>query len=550
MNRNGMTILLSLRVYSILVLIDSCIFILACSQAWPVVVGSRDIFGLAYHFPAIYWFGLSTLILLFILVLLDSQCYSKVVYLVILLVFVLYLFGPPVFMMEEPIHPFAYYPTSEVNLILDQGHFGDKGGYSLTTYRAWPAIHLISASSISVSALQLTTILKYGPFFWAVLATLFSFALGNHLKLGEKKTLIYTLLVLLSTWGFWASYLPQGIAFLIFILAVRYFFSTQNNISNILVFLLLLSAITITHALTGLVLVLCTVLVAGYKRQWSLVVLCVIIYSIWLIYYATEAFSGGIISITNSPFSDFQFLTGRIQGGNPSVPRLIGRYSQLLFGLTYGLTLVTCLFFTLKQKNVYIHRKTLLVCVLSITGITAITIVNYSGETIWRSFWFLSIPASLVIVLCLNLRVVIISLAILLIFLHIPSHYGGYVGFEQVLTTELRGNEFLVTRLKPSMNDSYFYTYWDGLIDYFDPIQVNTPHERFSWEWSPDSWKDLSKLKTFTYVIISKQGTALMEFSERKDRFKYWMETEGWKTSCLVYSSGSYDIYRNFIIKE
>jgi hypothetical protein len=543
-SKKVLTFILPARFYLNLFCICVASFIFSSWQAWPIEVEPKDKFGLISHLPPLYWIGLMLLFTLTILITLDSGKKNYCWYLVILLLSGLYLFGPSVFMMAEPVHPFTYFPSAEVKLLLDYHHISPTEGYPLLAYRTWPGIHFISASLITITKIGLVTIIKYAPLIWTIIMILLGFYIGQHLKLKAQQTMLMSEIVLLSSWGFWVGYLPQGIAFLLYLTAVTYFFTSSYSTEDNIILLFVLIATTMIHALAGLVLLFSVVSISIYKRRWLTLSLSISVYIAWLVYYSVDSFSLGLRALFTTPFYDYFFTAHNIQTITSSIPRLLSRYSQIVFVAILVATMVISLYFFIKNKYEISHKNIRITCLVVITSILGTTIINYGGETLWRSFWYISLPAAIFITLSLKYQLIFPILLALLLPLHLLVHYLGYAGFEQVLTTELKGTAYLTQEVSPLPSISYFYTYSVGLVYYFDPnwITINTDR---SWSWDPKRWEDPSRLEECTYILISRQSTAFMELSTGKDQFRTWMESIGIKTTNLIYSNGSFDIYDN-----
>jgi hypothetical protein len=164
--------LVPFRLYMIFALLSLSFFIIASWQAWPVIAEISDGLGLISHLTPLYWSGIIILSILALLIILRKTPANHLAIIFTAFLFVIYLFGPLIFMFENPHNPSAYYPASEVDLVMNSGHIGSANGYNLLSYRVWPGIHMVSSWLEMVPGLNLLTIIRYFPLFWGLLIIL------------------------------------------------------------------------------------------------------------------------------------------------------------------------------------------------------------------------------------------------------------------------------------------------------------------------------------------------------------------------------------------
>ena len=94
---------------------------------------------------------------------------------------------------------------------------------------------------------------------------------------------------------------------------------------------------------------------------------------------------------------------------------------------------------------------------------------------------------------------------ILLIVLHIPAHYGSE-SFDQTLTTELRGAEFLALKVHPQQ----LYYLDVPYVWHYSPDLVVIPFTHLKY-WSRDI-HDTSELDGIEYIYNSKRNDNRMKY--------------------------------------
>jgi len=532
------------RFYFLLLFVSILFFLFSSLHIWPIEIEASDYFGLISHLPLTYWVGIAILLLCIIGLMIHPRRHNISVYIPTLFVLCVYLFGTTIFMMENPIIPSAYYPSSEVNLILQVGHIDHTESYPPFAYHTWPGIHFLSASLITINRIKIQEIIMYAPLIWAFIGALLIFGLAERIGIKQHHTFIVSLLFLLSTWGFRVGYMPIALAFLLYLSAFVYLLHSRPGSAEFIVFLISFGTITMTHALTGLILLLGIILVSLYKRRWSLITLSVTFYVGWLFFYASASFEAGITNIISMPFQDIISLSSSIQDNSPSVAIIVSRYSQFAYVTIYSGAIVSSMILIERKRISLFYKDTLIVCFLLAIGATMVIVIPY-GELFHRIFWFAAVPASCIIVICLNRPIVLIPLFIVLFSLHILIHFSSHTIQEEISTSEIKGTRFFAESVKPFAPYTFLLAGDPALIWSFDPVLVQNYGTSYMFTSDQAMWHDSSSIQKFSYVIVSKQGTRIIQLHGQNNLFEKWLTSQESQKSFLIYSNGSFDIYHN-----
>ena len=126
-------------------------------------------------------------------------------------------------------------------------------------------------------------------------------------------------------------------------------------------------------------------------------------------------------------------------------------------------------------------------------------------------------------------------------------NYGGWAASGQILSTELAGDKFLALNNKTGYN--YFFVFPGGpsLMSYVDPSLYNSKGST-SLDFTQFINKvDLTKIRNFQYIIISKQGSDRWIYYWNKDPYASWQYTTNGQQTYLIYNNGDLQIFYNYL---
>ena len=127
--------------------------------------------------------------------------------------------------------------------------------------------------------------------------------------------------------------------------------------------------------------------------------------------------------------------------------------------------------------------------------------------------------------------------------LNMPAHYGGEASWAQVIPSEVKGNQFFASEVKP--RETYFTHFATLIMTYIsrDMLNVNTLYaNQILRVYGEDN---ITPLNTQRYVLLSEQGHNLQLNSWGVDVYQSWPESERGSKADLIYNNGYFRIYRN-----
>jgi hypothetical protein len=143
---------------------------------------------------------------------------------------------------------------------------------------------------------------------------------------------------------------------------------------------------------------------------------------------------------------------------------------------------------------------------------------------------------------------------VLLIFLfvgaHLPANYSTEAIYGQVPTSELRGAEFLATKVNPSKG-IIFYAYGPQIILYYNTdllTSVGFTNTAFIYQEFLHFQKTgiylpspIARLDTVSYVI-----TSIQTARDPNVDWEAWPRTEAGEMANIIYNNGYFQIYDNY----
>ena len=159
---------------------------------------------------------------------------------------------------------------------------------------------------------------------------------------------------------------------------------------------------------------------------------------------------------------------------------------------------------------------------------------RYGPEIDDRVYIFSLLPMALIIIMTFDRKIVSI-LAVLLIALHIPAHYGTE-SFDMTYTTDLRGSKFLASKLGPDDSVNYYFA---PFIRYYNFQFVNSRGFDDVGYYNPSD----KSLEGSTYIISSDQLNNYLIYVFGVNKIQTWLKND--KKSVLLYDNGYYRVYKN-----
>jgi hypothetical protein len=532
---------LDLKIYIILSLISLILLFYSIWEIKPVIVDVKDFLGLTSHLTLPYWIGYILILFCSIRLYLDKEIRSDSIYLLIIIIIGLFLFGVSIFSEENARFQWSYYPAGEVKTVLETKYIDSISEYNLLSYRSWPATHLISASIIYFANVNLDSIIKYMPLFWMITLIFICMSIKRSFSFSPKQSFLFTFMIINSFVLFLYYYGPQSIAYLIFILI--FILLGNENIDHkqnrlILLILLFLMLVT-THLLTSLIIVIVVSIKSLYKRRFKIAFLFIAIFVAWYIYLAPFMFKVGI--------KEFVKQSATPETASFLATNKILQASTILSHTYLGIYVICVLFITfnvLYNKTLLKNNK-LIECIIWLIGIASLFLFSYGAEIDDRLYIFSIIPAAAYIILGMPSKKMLIVVMLTFSILHIPTHYDPE-SLDMVYTTELHGSKFFALKISPEyaarryeFNPVTISYHYGPLIRYYNPSLANI--------WSSGYTSGLyypsnSTLEDSTYILYSKQINNYLIYLFGTDAVEKWLRKDNRRN--LIYNNNYYFIYK------
>lgn len=543
------------KIYLILALTSLTLSFYSIWLIRPVIVELNDFLGLTSHLPITYWFGLGLITLCSILVYLDKELNNKLVYLYILIILGLILFGVGVFSYATVKNPASYYPAGEVKNVLLTNHIDTLSDVPLVSYRSWPAFHLLSATILYVTNIDFICLIKYMPLFWLLLFILIIFSIGKKINISLNQSFLLSFLSLSSFWVSQLYYSPQAFAFLLYLimfsLSITSIANNKVNRTEIFLFLLFFTVIVISHLLTTITVLLSIIFFFNYrlfkeKKNRLMLILFLIIFISWYIYLSTQVLKIGIPEFIKQVITIESYSIAQMKVNPTSQTEFFSKQFQFTYVLIYIALLATSFFLYFSKieniKTIYLKR-----IYFWLAGVAFISIIAYGKETYERMYMFSLIPLVCIIIMSfVNIKSgnkLLISLMVIFMILFIPAQSGN----DSISTssqTELKGAEFFSLRIKPLDHyfDSYSYKF-DKFLFYFNPDIIQIRHITFY------KTHDNSLIDDLKYVLNSRDTNINYVFSFNFNPLQEWLDNNE-KEVNLLYDNGYFDIYKKVRFKR
>ncbi|MDO9333404.1 MAG: hypothetical protein Q7T57_02640 [Dehalococcoidales bacterium] len=539
-----------LKLYLIMAFASLILLFHCIGQIKPVIVEPTDLFGLASQLTLSYWVGLCVILLCSIFAFLDREHRSDALFIFLLVVIGLFLFGIAIFSEECPRDYGNYYPSAEALNVIQSHHVNVSE--IIPMYNSWPATQLMGASVLEVTGIDLYEFIRYFPLFWVFCFICITYSIGKRLKLPSNLPFLLSLFILSSYWLMWYRYDPPSIAVLLYLLCFMLLIRLGNTTAELILVILTFSGLIITHSITSLAILLPLVSLSIYRKQLKLIPLFIILFLSWYMFLAMGMFEKGVSDWWSAPWRQMFLMTQQVEkiGAIATPQRMISRYSMLAYLGLYGVAVIAALVFLRINKVKLAENKYIMPCIFWAGGVIGLSIAVPSGgafttDVLHRIYLYGLIPAACIILLGLRNRKLLVTLAILFIALHLPAHYGPEAAYGQVPTTELRGAEFFALRVKPK--EPYFYNGSDitKLVYYYDPKLVSIPLYSPEQSFISPNKVDTEIMKKVTYILNGKLGTNRMIWAYGHDPLEEWLNTEAGAEFAPIYDNVDYQIYIN-----
>lgn len=552
------------RIYLILALICLVLLFYSIWEIKPVVVDIIDFLGLLSHFTLAYWIGYVLIVLFSIKLYLDNKIKEDYIYITYLIVIGLFLFGVPVFAEDNARYPWSYYPAGEVKTVFEKQYVDFDSEYPLMSYRSWPAMHFISATMIFLTDIKIENLIKYMPLFWVISIILITYSFGKRLRLLPNQSFLASLLFLSSFWMPHYYYGPPSFSYILYLLLFMFivlfsigsnvsFTETRKNINinlikgkietTILICLTFASLVT-THLLTPIAIISSFIFSSSlirtlHKERVKFLIFFLILFIGWNVYFAPAIFETGMRTIMEQAMKLDFFGFTKTEKYSPGrfLIRWIVHYSRLFYVLIYAITMVAAytLYITSRIKKEKIEYTK--ICFSWLVGILALFALKYGGEMDDRAYIFALVPMIYIMIFTFDRKILVI-IAVLLILLHMPAHFGTE-SFDMIRTTELKGAQFFATEILFDDKETYF-SMWNTFINYYDPENIKIFQQAISVIGKPDT----STIADSTYIITSNGSHNFIFYSFGFDPLKEWIQMSQGKLS-VFYDNGHYQIYKN-----
>lgn len=531
------------KIYIIFVFLGMMLLLYSMSEIKPIMVNINDPLGIISHLKPAYWIGYVLIIICSMILYFDRDIQSDSIYVIYIIAIGLLLFGLPIFTEDNARFAWSYHPAGEVKSILETGTIGNITQYPLGSYRSWPTTHMVSAFIVGMTGISTDDLIKYMPIFWVLSVTLVAYSVGKLLNLPANSCFLIAIFVISSFWTINYYYGPPSLAYilyLLFFMSIIYLYR-RYSIANTIFMILTFVATIMTHMLTSMVLIVSFLISSIYiqsihKNRIRFVLLFIVIFIGWHVYFATTMFDLGIKEfikqiIDGELFSTFS--TEKYNTGTTLIREII-HYSRISYLGIYIIFMIVAAIFYIKDRVKKEYKEPIKICFLWFVGVLMFLAFRYGPEIDDRVYIFSLLPMALIIIMTFDRKIVSI-LAILLIALHIPAHYGTE-SFDMTYTTDLRGSKFLASKLGPDDSVNYYFA---PFIRYYNFQFVNSRGFDDVGYYNPSD----KSLEGSTYIISSDQLNNYLIYVFGVNKIQNWLKND--KKSVLLYDNGYYRIYKN-----
>jgi hypothetical protein len=550
-----------LKIYLIMAFLSLILLSFSILQVAPIIVEREASFGLASYLPLCYWLGLALIVVTSIFAFLDSHIKKDAVFILLLVIFGLFLFGVTVFFEENATQPETYYPFGEIRNLLTLHHIDiaqPTAGYT-GSYQSWPAFHFLNAAILEIPGITSSSypvLIKYMTLYFLLCFILVTYGIGKSFKLAPEHCFLLSFLAL-SSWliGFAGYYYPRSYGIMLFLALFMLILTPNRTIAENIVIILLFSTSVLTHGMLPLAFIPAVILLAIYRRDPRFLALFIVITFAWYIYQAPIAMEIGIGQLLN-PLWEIMRLS-QIERYQESAPAMLWaiRYARLVYLISYAGLMAGCVFLLLRRQIIAERRRQVISLFAFAIGVASTVILGF-GETTYRTYLYCIVPALCIVGLSLPRQkiatVLMVVLMCVFVIAYLPANHGNEAVYGQVHTSELKGTEFFINEVNPPAGVA-FYTFAAQLMYYHQgflatvgfpncaDVERDFPELR---ERYPEIYLEpISVLDRLYYVITSRQSAS----DYPGVPWQTWPHTKAGEMANLIYDNGHFQIYDNYM---
>ena len=528
--------------------ISLMLFVYSIKQVYPIIIEVTDPLGLASNLTPAYWIGLAILAMAAIMAFFDYELKSDAIFILLLFAIGLFLVGIIVFGYENALSPSTYSFMGQAKGVLKTSHIAITTPFSsvssLTSYYSWPEYYFLSTPILKTTGIDPGLFIKYWPLFWIVFFICIIYALGKRLELKSNYCFLLGILAMAS-WTWMYHFVPSTLGMLLYLLLFMLIITPRKTRADIVVVTLIFATLIITHGLTALAVLLPLLLISIYRRDGTLIVLFAVMFGAWYLFQAYAAAEAGIQQFLLHPLLQlYKAVQPETYELASALGRAVSRYSQLGRLALYIILVLGSAIMLLRGKITGPRRVQVISIFCWLVGIIPIIFLSY-GEELGRAYLFAVVPSAFLVVLSLPSRKLLAILMCLLIALFPLANHTGDASWGQVLSSEMKGAEYIALKTDNQTENSYFYYYY-GFMSYYNPgIRVKTISLLFGARLPQDV--DPSILDEYDFVVMSKQGTNSLLYSWGQDPYLAWLQTDTGQKADLIYNNRYFLVYRNNI---
>ncbi|MDD3621769.1 MAG: hypothetical protein PHQ81_05140 [Methanofollis sp.] len=465
------SVLSGARILSILGTWGIILFFLSVWQIKWVSVDVDDFLGLTAHLPLTYWLGLGIITLCSLVLFLGTERRSSWMYVFILLILGLYLFGIGVFAEENARAWSSYYPTAEAKNILEDHRINLPSDLPLISYLNWPAFHLINVILISVTDIDLTVLLEYMPLFWVVFFVIVTFALGQSLHATKNSAFLVSFLAIAMFWQIYSYYSPQSYAYLISLLLILIITGLKEVPQKYIAIFLSLSMLLISHFFYAVIFFFSVGVQMIRRHRFVVVIFIGGIFLIWYTYLSPVVFQTAVSKFISSSVHVDASLSTQFNKFTPKTEykQIVDCFRFAYAGILGFFGAISLWRYQFKPLPDDVKRKVRDLLFWMLPALIFVA-MDYGKEGFERVFLFCIVPMVGIISLAISDRKIITFLMVLVVILHIPAHYGSDAFF-QTHTQDLKGADFFASSLDGLEHEDIRYTFLPGgdrFVNYYD----------------------------------------------------------------------------------
>jgi hypothetical protein len=513
----------NLKNYYILAIFSVFLFFFSVIKTRYLIVDINDFLGIFSQLPIEFWCGYFLILFISLLVYTNTEILNDWIFLLVLFILGLYLFGIGIFFEENTRMAVSYYPFSEVLNLLSFQHIDIQSVYPLISYRFWPGMHFITATLILLLGAKLDYFIKFIPLFWVTIVILLVYTIGKKFKLSRNQSFLATFLFIFSFWIPQYYYSPQAVSFICFLLIFLFSIPLNNSsIKSKIISTISFAALVTSHLITPIFVLISSFFNSLRKKEITLFLIFSLIFLFYYLYLFDTFFNIGIFAF-KTQIEYFDVLTPlNVKLTVPSEVKEITNFFRLSYLLLFSLLVLISLWQFIKNRE-RLDKDYIYYCIFWILGGTTILLINYGGEQFERAYLFCILPTIFLILFCIKNKNIFIICMVIVFCLHIPAHYGSE-SFEQTTTTELFGSKFFAEKCeidnlgiewyysafydpsivkKPTVYYIWMGEYYPGALQWINPLTYSdTIHNRMLYYLGIDPVKDYLDVKSSDYNLI------------------------------------------------